>query len=278
MNRTTGAESSSFALPLIGAVFVHLVIAGLLFGSWQLSFSRPIEFAPPQHIEAELVTLAPPPTPTAKAEQPSVKKPQQPVPKPKPKPKPKPAAAKKVAPKPATPPVAKEPEPAVKKVAPSAPQAEPAPTPPEVPAATAPVDPLLQEDDLFAALAAENNEFAAQRAAVQQAEQRSAEIREQVSSYKERIMQQVSRQWSRPTDQLKDISSFEAEVRVEILPTGELKKVTLTRTSGNAIYDRSVIRAIEKVRRFDVPEDPEVFEKGEFRRLSITFAPEDLMG
>lgn len=74
-----------------------------------------------------------------------------------------------------------------------------------------------------------------------------------------------------------DVSQLVATVQVELLPTGELLKVTLTQSSGNANYDQSVLRAIERVRRFSVPDDAEVFEAGGFRRLNVIFTPEDLM-
>ncbi|MDO7636672.1 MAG: TonB C-terminal domain-containing protein, partial [Porticoccaceae bacterium] len=103
-------------------------------------------------------------------------------------------------------------------------------------------------------------------------------IEAQVGDYVLAITQQIEEKWSRPAElRLMDLADIQAVVAVEILPTGELQSASILQASGNANYDQSVLRAIEKVRRFRVPADPEVFEMGGFRRLNIIFRPEDLM-
>ncbi|MEJ2043876.1 MAG: cell envelope integrity protein TolA [Reinekea sp.] len=273
-----------FTLPMIGAVFVHVIVAVLLFGSWHFSLQKTVEFHVPQHIQAELVTVArPKPEPV---KQPVVKKPKpvepKPKPKPTPKPEPKPVVQDKVAPKPEVPPVpaVKQPEPTVKEPEPAA---KPEKTPQPVAELPAPVEPdLPSEESLFenllAGAVAEDVKINEQVAALEQRRKREVEIQSEVDKYSAGITAQISQKWSRPRDQLIDVANLQAEVLVELLPTGELKKATLTKSSGNARYDQSVIRAIEKVLRFNVPDDPEVFEKGEFRNMRVTFTPEDLMG
>ncbi len=274
-------QGKDFTLPTIGAVFIHVIAAALLFGSWQFSVHKPVEFQVPAHIQAELITVAPPtPEPVV---QPKPKPTPKPVvqSKPKPAPTPKPVVTEKVAPKPEVAPVATtEPKPVQKPVEEKVPEPVVEEKPVEVP--ETPVEvvdfELPDEESLFEALAAEEARFDEQRATLEQNRMRNAEVQTAIEAYKNGITTQISQKWSRPIDQLTDLSHLKATASVELLPTGELLNVTLTGSSGNALYDQSVIRAIEKVIRYDVPDDPEVFEKGGFRRLNVTFTPEDLMG
>ncbi|EAR08237.1 cell envelope integrity protein TolA [Reinekea blandensis] len=275
-----------FTVPILAAVVVHLVVVGLLLGSWSLSFQRTVDFEIPDHIRAEIVRVdevQPEPQPVV----------EQPAPKPTPKPEPKPEPAPKPEPKP-------EPAPQPKPEPVPEPKPEPAPvedtvdlseaTEPETPqepvqeppAETAPEQPAEpSQEDLFESLleglAEEDEQINQQIAEIEQAQQRQAEVRQQVNNYQAAITEQIAQRWSRPVElRLMDVSQLEASVLVELLPTGELLNVTLTRSSGNSNYDQSVLRAIERVRRFSVPDDAAVFEAGEFRRLNVTFRPEDL--
>ena len=47
-------------------------------------------------------------------------------------------------------------------------------------------------------------------------------------------------------------------------------------SSGNEAFDRSAEQAVRKAARFDVPEDPALFE-AHFRRFQMLFKPEDLL-
>ena len=285
-----------FSLPLVGAIVVHILALGLLIGSWSVSQHKTSEFELPRNIVAKVVTLE-----QVKA----TIKPQvaaKPKPKPKPKvvtpkpkvvtPKPKVVTSK---PKPKPVPVVIEPkveapiektlsvdEPVVLTV-----PVSPTPVPPVVeekvvPAAPkTPAEPASTEDlfdEMLASLAAEEEEINQQKDQLEQELARKIAIKAQVGDYVLAITQQIEEKWSRPAElRLMDLADIQAVVAVEILPTGELQSASILQASGNANYDQSVLRAIEKVRRFRVPADPEVFEKGGFRRLNIIFRPEDLM-
>ena len=70
---------------------------------------------------------------------------------------------------------------------------------------------------------------------------------------------------------------MEAELALQLIPTGEVVSVTVIRSSGNPAFDRSAINAVEKAGEF--PElrqlPPGEFEKT-FRRFRLLFKPEDL--
>ena len=68
---------------------------------------------------------------------------------------------------------------------------------------------------------------------------------------------------------------MEAELLIELVPTGELVSVEVLRGSANAAFDRSALAAVRAAAPFQVPDDPTLFER-EFRRLRILFRPEDL--
>jgi len=271
----------NFSLPLIGAVLVHLLMLGLLVGSWSFSSHKPAEFEIPKSISAKVVTLEQP-KPQAK--------PQVAVqPKPKPKPQPKPVIAAPVKPKPT--PAVTQPKvaPPVEKTV-SVNNATVAAAPlavPVTPAVTEPVKPVAPKtpvttenlfDEMLAGLAAEELEINQQKDQLKQNLARKAAVEAQVGDYVRVITQQVEQKWSRPAElRLMDLANIQAVVAVELLPTGELLSASVVEASGNANYDQSVLRAIERVRRFRVPEDPAVFEAGGFRRLNIIFRPEDLM-
>ena len=69
---------------------------------------------------------------------------------------------------------------------------------------------------------------------------------------------------------------MEARLIVELVPTGEVVAVTVVKSSGNEAFDRSAEQAVRKAARFDVPEDPALFE-AHFRRFQMLFKPEDLL-
>ena len=92
-------------------------------------------------------------------------------------------------------------------------------------------------------------------------------------SYVAGIYQAVVRNWSRPPSARNDM---QAELLVELIPTGEVVSVTLVASSGNTAFDRSAEAAVRKARRFQVPNDIGLFE-ARFRQFTLLFKPEDLL-
>jgi colicin import membrane protein len=102
----------------------------------------------------------------------------------------------------------------------------------------------------------------------------SEDEEEQVAmSFAQGIYQLIVANWSRPPSAR---NGMEAQLIVELVPTGDVVGVTLVRSSGNDAFDRSAEQAIRKAGKFDVPKEPAVFETY-FRRLPVLFKPEDLL-
>lgn len=87
--------------------------------------------------------------------------------------------------------------------------------------------------------------------------------------YKVLIRQKVERHWSRPAGSRQGL---ECIVRVRLTPGGEVIEARVVRSSGNAVFDRSVESAVFKASPLPVPDSPELFEY--FRELDFIFRPE----
>lgn len=92
-------------------------------------------------------------------------------------------------------------------------------------------------------------------------------------SYRFGIYQRVVANWSRPPSAR---NGMEARLLVELIPTGEVVGVTIVESSGSGAFDRSAEAAVRKARTFEVPREPDLFER-HFRRFSLLFRPEDLL-
>ena len=92
-------------------------------------------------------------------------------------------------------------------------------------------------------------------------------------SYLEGIANLVAGHWSRPPSAR---NGMEVELMIELVPTGDVVGVTVVRSSDSAAFDRSAEHAVRRARRFEVPEDRQLFERN-FRKFRILFRPEDLM-
>ena len=188
------------------------------------------------------------------------------------KPKPKPSSPAKAKPKP----VPKKPEPKVeakpkptpkpKPIAP-VPKAEPKPKPKVEPKVEPKTTPRITTDEL-ARIARE------ELSSVAQQEQATATAGEMSASFVALIRQTVVNYWSRPPSAR---NGMEAELAIQLIPTGEVVSVTVIRSSGNSAFDRSAVNAVEKAGAF--PElqklPPGEFERT-FRRFRLLFKPEDL--
>ena len=100
---------------------------------------------------------------------------------------------------------------------------------------------------------------------------RAAEAAQMTAEYQDLIRAQVASVWNYPPNVSAEL---EVEVRLVMVPTGEVISATVTRSSGNDALDRSVEQAILKASPLPVPDDIRVFEKN-FRRLTMKFRPEN---
>jgi colicin import membrane protein len=97
---------------------------------------------------------------------------------------------------------------------------------------------------------------------------------ELATSYIALITEAIQNQWNRPPSAR---NNMEAELVLQLVPTGDVVGVSVVKSSGNIAFDRSAEQAVLKVKQF--PElkklPPRVFENY-FRRLRLKFRPEDL--
>lgn len=103
--------------------------------------------------------------------------------------------------------------------------------------------------------------------------ERTARIAGEVDRYKALIITAISRQWILPENTQKDLYS---QFRIRLAPDGSVLEVTLTRSSGDSVLDRSAQSAIYKASPLPVPTDPEAFNT--FRDISLTVKPENARG
>ncbi len=97
---------------------------------------------------------------------------------------------------------------------------------------------------------------------------------ELANSYIALITQVIQSNWNRPPSAR---NNMEAELALQLIPTGEVVSVRVVKTSGNAAFDRSAEQAVLRSERFpELQQLPNrVFEQY-FRRLNLRFRPEDL--
>jgi len=94
------------------------------------------------------------------------------------------------------------------------------------------------------------------------------------ASFTALIRQTVVNYWSRPPSAR---NGMQTVLQLQLIPTGDIVGVTVVQSSGDPVFDRSAVNAVEKAARF--PElqklPPREFEKT-FRRFKLLFKPEDL--
>jgi TonB family protein len=179
------------------------------------------------------------------------------------KPKPKPRAK----PRPVRKPAARAAKPALKKPTLSTkpkPEAKPAPKPVVVPdtGPTAEERALEARDELSLALEAEDVLL------------EQASDLEVTQSYVALITRVIQDNWSRPPSARNDM---EAELIIQLIPTGEVVSVSVASSSGQTAFDRSAVMAVQKAERFpELQQLPARIFNKDFRTLRLKFKPEDL--
>jgi len=68
---------------------------------------------------------------------------------------------------------------------------------------------------------------------------------------------------------------LECLLSVQTIPGGEVISVTVNRSSGNAIFDRRAIVAVEKASPLPLPVDATTFDRLGLRKFKFRFIPED---
>jgi TonB family protein len=262
------AEVRQYGFPLALAVLLHAVVVGALLVNWNTQHKERAVLKP-QIMQSTLVMLDPTPAPAKPA--PPAPPPPKPEPEPKPAPKPEPKPEPKPAPKP-------EPKPEPKPAPKPPPKPEPKPAPkPEPPKPDPEVERRKAEErarqERLAALAQQQFMSALENEASQASAVDAAAEATLAQSYQMGIYQAVINNWSRPPSAR---NRMETKLLVELVPTGDVVGVNVVASSGDAAFDRSAEAAVRKARRFEVPKEPDVFER-HFRRFTLLFRPEDLL-
>jgi colicin import membrane protein len=81
-------------------------------------------------------------------------------------------------------------------------------------------------------------------------------------------MAKVRQNWLNPVLTSKGLS---CDVEVKLIPGGEVILVKIIKSSGNAVFDASVERAVYKASPLPVPKEVSAFDS--FRRLRFNFKP-----
>jgi len=93
-------------------------------------------------------------------------------------------------------------------------------------------------------------------------------------SYSALIAVRIEQSWSRPSSAHK---GMQCELKIRMVPTGHVIDVQITKSSGNAAFDRSAVQAVKKIERFNEVKDipSRIFEQY-FRTFKLNFNPKDL--
>lgn len=114
------------------------------------------------------------------------------------------------------------------------------------------------------------NAAAAKQQALQEA-QNQARLAGEVDKYRALILNAISRNWIRPEHVDSNLSSL---FRIRLAPDGMVLAVSLIRSSGDPLLDRSAQTAIYKASPLPVPTQAEAFSL--FRDINLTVRPEQI--
>jgi len=241
--------------PLVATLCLHLLVVFLLLSRWENSDNDRVIQArkiTPEIINAKLVSIdefrakpAPKAVPKQSAKQPTAPR-QQTAPAPSrsaPAPASKPSAQKKPA---------------------ETTRRDPAPAPAK------PAEPRLDAN----ALAELSRRQLSESMAAESAAEVAVTAEEMAASYAALIQRAVIGYWSRPPSAR---NGMEVLLSVQLIPSGDVISVSVVKSSGSAVFDRSAINAVERAGSFPELKNLPIreFEKS-FRRFRLLFRPEDL--
>jgi colicin import membrane protein len=104
--------------------------------------------------------------------------------------------------------------------------------------------------------------------AAEQERMEAGRVQGVVAEYIAYIQERIQRSWLRPPGSVAGLSCV---VQVGLIPGGEVARVTIVRSSGDPIFDRSVETAVYKASPLPLPPDAALFKH--FRDLRLIFKP-----
>lgn len=102
---------------------------------------------------------------------------------------------------------------------------------------------------------------------------RQARMAGEVNKYRAMILNAISQRWIVPENVDRTLSS---QFHIRLAADGSVLEVSLIRSSGDSILDRSAQTAIYKASPLPVPGDPDMFAS--FRDINLTVRPENVRG
>jgi colicin import membrane protein len=131
-----------------------------------------------------------------------------------------------------------------------------------------------REKAIQAEIARQEAEFQKQQEAEEQARQAEARRQAQLSEiakYTSLIKQEITRHWNIPANATDDLL---CEVKVRLIPSGDVIDVQILKSSGDPAFDNSVEKAVYRAAPLPVPSvESGSFE--EFREVNFAFNPRD---
>jgi len=100
------------------------------------------------------------------------------------------------------------------------------------------------------------------------AEAERARAESALAEYIPYIQERIQRNWLRPPGSPAGLSCL---VKVRLIPGGDVVSVNVVRSSGDAVFDRSVETAVLKASPLPLPEDAKLFKH--FREINFNFDP-----
>jgi len=209
-------ESDIFTIIAVSFLFHSVIIVALLIVIWL----KPVKEIPPPIPFFEMVSVAPPPPAPVPVQKP------QPVPEPAPEPAPEPV------PKPV-------PEPTPKPIPEPVPVPAPEPIPEPVPkSAPAPTPSMDMPMDLPSDIKSKDMEMPALRTLG------SVVMDPQLQAYLDRLVRLIYQNFNPPSG-TEIAKGTKSSVQFQISRNGEIDEVVLRSSSGNSIWDRLAIRAVQ---------------------------------
>ena len=92
----------------------------------------------------------------------------------------------------------------------------------------------------------------------------------EISKYSSIIKQQVMSQWKKPSSAKGDLTT---EIRITLVPTGEIIKTKIIKGSGIKSFDDSALTAIASVGSFEDLQMPSNLFEAHFRQFILVFNP-----
>ena len=118
------------------------------------------------------------------------------------------------------------------------------------------------------AIASLQKQLAAEQQHRQAAAAAAARAQSAIARYKALIRQKVEQNWVRPPDSRR---GMQCVVKVRLVPGGDVLEADVVRSSGDAVFDRSVVNAVYRASPLPLPDDSTLFPY--FRDLEFTFKP-----